>query len=463
VKATLWYAVSNIAQKGISFLAIPIYIRLLTTTEYGIYSVFMSWKELLLIFVTLNLYCGIFTKAMVQYDKEKDGFASSMLGLSTTTTVLFFLLFLISPNYWEQMLEMDHYTMMVLFLYFITYPAYTFWAVRQRVEYNYEKMVFVALFIAILIPIVSIYLLYATNLRELAIIQGYLGIYIGFGAYFYLQIIIKGKKFFDKKYWSYALRFNLPLIPHYLSLIVLGLSDRIMIQKMCSSAEAGIYSLAYQVSMLMGIFTGAVNNSLVPWLYQKIKVQDYPSISTVSNQLILVVGVMTFGVILISPEFIKILGTNEYYGAIWIVPAVALGVYFSFCYNLFSSVTFYHNATHLIMLASVCGALLNVVLNFIFIRLFGYIAAGYTTLLSYIALMILHYLIMKRVCKINEISSRVFDVGFIGLVSITLLILMFLCLYLFKFTIQRYVFIVILLLIGLKNRKFLERIFTVLK
>lgn len=463
VKAALWYTVSNIIQKGISFLTIPIYIRLLTTAEYGRYSVFMSWKEILLIFVTLNLYCGIFTKAMVQYDNERDSFTSSMLGLSTTTTILFFCLFLISPNFWGKVLEIDRRTILILFLYFITYPSYTFWAVRQRVEYKYEIMIGVIILIAVLIPAISIYLLYTTNLQEIAIIRGYLGVYIGFGSFFYLQILFKGKKFYDKDYWSYALRFNLPLIPHYLSLIVLGLSDRIMIQKMCSNAEAGIYSLAYQVSMLMGIFTGAVNNSLVPWLYQKIKVQDYPSISTVSNQLILVVGVMTFGVILISPEFIKILGTNEYYGAIWIVPAVALGVYFSFCYNLFSSVTFYYDATHLIMLASVGGALLNVVLNFIFIRLFGYIAAGYTTLVSYMVLMILHYVIMKRVCKVNEISPRVFDARFIGFVSIALLILLFVCLYLFRFTIQRYVFIVILLLIGLKNRKFLERIYTVIK
>ena len=100
VKAALWYTVSNIIQKGISFLTIPIYIRLLTTVEYGRYSVFMSWKEILLIFVTLNLYCGIFTKAMVQYDNERDSFTSSMLGLSTTTTILFFCLFLISPNFW---------------------------------------------------------------------------------------------------------------------------------------------------------------------------------------------------------------------------------------------------------------------------------------------------------------------------------------------------------------------------
>ena len=39
-KATIWFTISNILQKGILFLAVPIYTRLMTTSEYGIYSVF---------------------------------------------------------------------------------------------------------------------------------------------------------------------------------------------------------------------------------------------------------------------------------------------------------------------------------------------------------------------------------------------------------------------------------------
>lgn len=94
MKASLWYAICNILQKGISFIVIPIYVRLLTTSEYGHYSVFISWKDIIIIFATLNLYCGVFTKAIVDYKNDRDRYTSCMQGLSTVITIIvFFYLF----------------------------------------------------------------------------------------------------------------------------------------------------------------------------------------------------------------------------------------------------------------------------------------------------------------------------------------------------------------------------------
>ena len=42
----------------------------------------------------------------------------------------------------------------------------------------------------------------------------------------------KGKEFFSKEYWGYALRIGIPIVPHYLSGIILNQGDRIMIDKM---------------------------------------------------------------------------------------------------------------------------------------------------------------------------------------------------------------------------------------
>ena len=43
------------------------------------------------------------------------------------------------------------------------------------------------------------------------------------------------------------------------------------------------------------------------------------------------------------------------------------------------------------------AAVANVVLNFIFIRIFGYVAAGYTTLACYILYSVGHYVVSKRI------------------------------------------------------------------
>lgn len=88
-----------------------------------------------------------------------------------------------------------------------------------------------------------------------------------------------------------------------------------------------------------------------------------------------------------------------YHTAIWTIPPVAMSVYFMFCYDLFAKFAFYYEKTKLIMCASVIGAVLNIVLNYIFINAFGYVAAGYTTLVCYVIYSVAHYNLMNIICE----------------------------------------------------------------
>lgn len=453
-KASIWYTACNIFQKGISFIVLPIYTRLLTTTEYGEYSVFQSWKEILIIFATLNLYCGVFTKAMVDFEDDRDRYTSTIQGLSTVLTSCLFLIYIFAHSFWNRLFEFNTTTAMLLFLYFITFPSFSFWAVRQRVENRYIKMVVVTIIVSVLTPVISIGLLFYTNLRAQAVIWGSLiaQILVGLGFYFYN--FKKSPCFFNKEYWTAALKFNIPLIPHYLSLIILGQADRIMIKEYCGNDKAGIYNLAYQVSMVMNIVVSAINSSLVPWIYDRLRNKDYSAIKKTCNGLCLLVGAMTMGAVLVSPEVVRILGTEEYLEAIWIIPSVATSVYFMFCYGLFSNIEFYFSATKFVMIASVIGAIVNVVLNVIFIPIYGFIAAGYTTLFCYFMFMIMHFLFMKKICNKVLDGELVFDIRFISLSCIIIILTGAMCMVLYTSEAIRYVVIAFgaILLVCFKNR-----------
>lgn len=464
VKASFWYTFCNILQKGISFIIIPIYTRLLSTTEYGQYSVFQSWRDILIILATLNLYCGVFTKAMVDYKDDRDRYASCMQGLSTLITAGLFIIYIVAHGFWNSVFEMGTVTMFLMFLYFVFYPAFSFWSVRQRVEYKYKSMVFVTLFVSVATPVTSILLLIFTDLRANAVIWGYLIVQSLVGALFYVMQFIRGKAFYVKEYWIHGLKFNIPLIPHYLSLIVLGQADRIMIKEFCGSDKTGIYNLAYQVSMLMNIFVTAINNSLVPWTYEKLKLRDYKNIKNISNSICVVVAVMSVGAILVAPEIIRILGTDEYLKAIWIIPAVAISVYFTFCYGLFCNVEFYFGATKFVMVASVTGALLNVILNAIFIPRYGFIVAGYTTLFCYLIFMVMHFLFMRRICKKEIEGELVYDIKFIVISCIVLCFAGILSMFLYNGVILRYGVILIAgVVILIKRNDIIQIIFSVRK
>lgn len=451
-KAAAWYTICNLLQKGILFIVVPIYTRMLTTSEYGTYTIFQSWKDIIIIFTTLNLYCGVFTRGLVKYEEDRNKYISSIQILSTIVTFVVCTILFVFFDTINTVWKVDKKVFILLFVYYLFSPSIQFWSVKQRVENKYIKMVVVTVLLSLVTPIISIGLLVTTNMRENALIYGYLLVQIAFGLVFYIDNLVKGKLKVKFEYCKEALKFNIPLIPHYLSLIILNQSDRIMIDNYCGKSEAGIYSLTYSVSQILNIFIAAINGSMVPWQYEKMKKKEYDIIGKVSNILCLAIGICTILVIAIGPEIIFIMGGKEYTEAIWCIPPIVMGIYFTFCYGLFSTVEFYYGETKFIALASTVGAALNVLLNAIFIPIFGYIAAAYTTLVCYILFAIAHYVIMRKVTK-----EKIYKIKDMLVVSGALLILQIAFTFSYYYAIIRAIMLVIVLVSTfIKRNYFIE-------
>ena len=462
-KASIWYTICNFLQKGISFIIVPIYVRLLTTAEYGDWSVFQSWRDILIIFASLNLFSGVYTKTLVDNKDDRDRYTSSMQGLGTVVSLGMFVIYFFTHDWCNRIIGLETPYMLLLFLYFIVYPAFSFWGTRQRVEYKYKPMVLITVLISVLTPVVSIILLLKTNLRTNAVILGYLLVQCSIGLFFYIYQFWKGKCFYHKGYWIYASKFNIPLIPHYLSLIVLGQSDRIMIKHYCGESDAGIYSFAYQIASAINALIVAINGSRVPWTYEQLKKRVYNKLKKITNTLVLMMAGMVLFVALISPEIIKIIGTRDYQVAVYVIPVVTLGVYYTFVYDLYASIEFYFGATKYVMYASVTGALLNIILNAIFIPQYGFIAAAYTTLVCYLIFMIVHYLFSKKVLKQQQIDDPIYDNRIVFSLSGVLTIIGLGCMLTFPYTSVRLILIIGLLVVCIIKRKTIKGLFSFMK
>lgn len=259
------------------------------------------------------------------------------------------------------------------------------------------------------------------------------------------------------------MKLHLPLIPHRLSLSVLSSADRIMIQNMVSSTATALYSVAYSATMVINIIKLSINDALTPWVYECLKKKDYKSIYKNTVFVMLIVMAMAFLFVLFAPEIIFVVGSEKYYEAIYVIPPVAASVFFTFLYNLFSSVEFYYEKTKEIMVASLTAAVSNIVLNFIFINLFGYVAAGYTTLACYIILSVFHYLIMKKAVK-NEVSvKQLFNLKAIVALSAVVIVSMAGCTLLYFNNIIRYIVIGVFLVVLLIMHKKIINLIKMLK
>ena len=75
-----------------------------------------------------------------------------------------------------------------------------------------------------------------------------------------------------------------------------------------------------------------------------------------------------------------ILASSKYQEAVYVVPPIASSIFFIFMYSIYANIEFYFDANKFTAMISMVGAVLNLILNFICIPLFGYIAASYTSL-----------------------------------------------------------------------------------
>lgn len=391
---------------------------------------------------------------MTKYPKDRDRYTSSMQGLSTVVTVLLFCVYLPFKDYINELTGLSTLLMVTIFAECLMAPALSFWSARQRYEFKYIALVAETVFNAIASPVLGLIAVNLTEEKGVARILSAALVNVCIGLFFYVLNFSRGKKFFNKEYWVFALKFNIPLIPHYLSHIILSHSNRIMIEKMFGETEVAIFSVAYTFSMVMNIVTGSINSSFVPWTYHKLKEENVAALKKTTTFLVLGVAVVALLPVLVAPELMWIIAPPEYAEGVWVVPPVSASVYLMFVYGLFVNVEFYFEKNKFIMVGSVIAAAANIGLNLLIMPRLGYLAAGYVTLLCYVLLAIAHYLFMSKICKENLNVKSVYNDKMFLLITLAYLICMALAMCLYNFVILRYAILVIAFIILVIKRKF---------
>lgn len=459
VKASVWFVICSVLQKGIAILTTPIFTRIMTTEQFGQVTIYNSWVEVFTIVATLNLFYGVYNNALTKYPEDRDVATSSMQGLCTTITLGIFGLYLIFQKWINMWTKMSTIMTCILFAEVLFVPAFRFWAAKQRFEYKYKLLVFLTLLISLLTAGLGVPAVMLSEQKGIAKIITSVVSLLSISICLYFFIFIKGKKFFSKKYWKWALVFNLPLIPHYLSSVVLNQSDRIMIDNMVGTSQAGIYGLAYTIGFLAVIFNDAIMGSFTPWTYQHLKTGEYSKIKEVSFFLLLFAASMAICLIIVAPEAIWVLGGEEYAEGVWIIAPVAMSVFFRFLYAMYGNVEFYYEKNYFIMIASVITALANIVLNYVFIKLYGYLAAGFTTLACFVLYAFAHFIFSTIIVRKKCNGESVYNNKLILIISLAVISLGIIIMLLFNYWYIRYSLVLVILVLAIIFRKKIIELF----
>lgn len=465
IKASAVYTIASFLTKGISFITVPIFTRIMPSAEIGVSTTFASWMSILGVLAALGTNTGAYNIAMNEYKEQRDEYATSCLAVTSCASLLIGIVYILFFNAINAFVGLPWQLMVLMVIGFVVQPATDFWMIRQRYEYKYLLSSIVSVGTALLssiLAVVSVIIAKNSGIVELGAVRVFSTyiIYDLTALVLFLFLVIKGRAIVKKQFILFALQVSLPMMVHSFAKHILDASDKIMIQRIVGNSAVGIYGTLFTLSTLSLIFWNAINASLVPYMFSNLSDKEHGGerINRVLFPMIMFYGIISVILALISPEVVRIIAPPEYYEAIYLMPPVAAGIFFTSVYNIMGNILLFHKQSVKIMIATLTAAIINIILNYIFIHKYGYIAAAYTTLFANIFLAVSQYFMAKL-----QHGKLPFNERIIWLLSLIVTAVILLCNVLYNYTAIRYA--VIILGVGaviMKRNYFIEIIKKVL-
>lgn len=440
VISMITYLIANMIGMVVSLVALPILTNLLSTSDMGIATSFITLKNIVTIILLLSMYISI-DKIFVTLKQEEDRykFLSSIYIFSTIAGVVIYAIYFIFRDFLNPILGFDTKFMTLMFVMCLLINGCTlmnsYWNFCNKAKNTFIYNLLVSP-VSQILSIILVYVL-ATN-KYLGRIIGVDFFNIVLGLFCGIIILVRGKFTIKKQYVKESLQISLPMVPHLLAQVFLSSCDLLMIKNMVGESQAGIYSVAYTIANILYTISLQIFKPWSPWVYRRIENKETDSIKENSKIVMHVIWILCIGLFTLAPELIKLFINAEYVEASVIVAPICLGIFFQMMYIFFYDIEYFHKKNIQIAVFSIITAVINIILNAIAIKIWGYQAAAYTTVISYFVLCILHYFGMRKVDK-----TKYYDIKTLIILSLSLTIFTIINVVFNKILILRYTILLV--------------------
>ena len=183
-----------------------------------------------------------------------------------------------------------------------------------------------------------------------------------------------------------------------------------MINHYCGTDAAAMYGVAFNLAMILTFVLNSINGSYVPWFYGKLKEGKAKENQGVACGIAVLLGILLLAVIWYAPEIILIMAGAKYNEAIPVVAPVAMSILLLFYSQLFINMEFYYEEKKRLVLASIASAIVNIALNAWVIPNISFVAAGYSTFVSYILFAFCNYLAVRNLINSKHAVSDAYNI-----------------------------------------------------
>lgn len=393
--------ISNFASKILSFLLVPLYTNVLTTSEYGVYDFYVTSILLLTPLLSSNILDAVIRFSLDKNNNPSDVFS---IGLKYCIIADFICLLLTLVNLRLQIIA----TLAIHPVYFMLYFTFSLLQdLMNQFARGLEKISDVAvggIINSVVVVSLNIFFLIYMNLGVDGYFLSYIIAFVITSVYLIIRlrvwryIVPRGHNNILKKE---MVSYSRPLILQNIGSWINNLSDRYIVTWLCGTAANGIYSVSYKIPSMLTVFQTIFNQA---WTISAVKsyTEDQDDFYTEIYRVYNIGMVVLCSILIIADKLVaKILFAKEFYVAWQYAPFLIISVVFNSMAGLLGGVLIAAKKSNEIAITTVTGAAFNTVLNIAFVILWGPVGAAIATLISYFLVWIMRIIAINKIIEIR--------------------------------------------------------------
>ncbi len=429
-KDTAIYGISTMVGRFLTFLLVPFYTNVFTTSDFGIYAnlyIFIAVFNVVLIYGMDAAFLKFDSAAII--GDEKDNFSTPFLSVfGVALVVTSSLLLFKSPIYWLLDVPSDYYYLMYFacsILFFDALCVLPF--IKLRLELKAKKFATIKIINIVVNVFLNLFLILKLKWGiEAVFVSNLAASVVSFLLLF--PTIIKRIRFrINITLLKRLLKFGLPYFPASFAVMLIQGIDRPILTHLTDLNTAGLYSANYKLGIFMLLFVNMFQYAWQPFFLQNAEEKNAKEIySKVLTYFTLAASIILVVISLFISDLakIRILGHsiigNEYLGGLNIVPIILFAYLFNGLYQVFIAGIYIKEKSLYVPMMTGLGAAVNIVLCFVLIPILNITGAALATLAAYIVMSSGYYIVTQKFYRIEyeyaKIGKIFISIAIVGII-----------------------------------------------
>lgn len=395
------YTIVILMQAGLSFLLVSILSYSLSIKEFGEYNLYSIIMTFMLNFIILGVDGAInLFYYKVNETKYKLYISNGILFIIPIGFIIVFVLYLLFRSVLVNDFNLNNnillYLLGILFFQSIVLVLLSYYQTLQK-ALNYAYLNITYFMLNFIFSLLCIFMY--KKLQYL-----YMGILIStfiFSIYSIKYFIDNNLLIFrfNKNIFKELLNYGISLLPNAVGSTIFFMSDRFFVSYYYDNKNVAYYSIAIQIGMFILIFNNAFVKAWNPFLFSKLKnfnEENRKLIKKLSIIFVLLFLTLPFVINGLKNIIFNLFFDDKLKAGLQYVFWISVGYSFMGVFKVFSGYLFYLKKFKLISIISISSAILNLILNYLFIKYWGVMGVAYATALTMFIFMIVVFLFVKK-------------------------------------------------------------------